>query len=134
MEQRRKKEEAAKRILTSAYGTTQKNCNNNEEDDEIVPRGPKRQLICASLNDVDNCSKAIGSSIKKSEAGRFAFKQRRLNFEERVHKDMLQESAIEQTDGHETEKCWEKRELDRMKVFVEFSMKAIVSAIKETTT
>lgn len=66
-------------------------------------------------------------------AARLAFEQRRLDSEERVHKEMLQERATKRVDRQETEEHQEKRDMDRMKVFMEFSNKAIVSAVKETT-
>lgn len=94
MGQRCKKEDVAKRILASANGNTQQAFDIDEKDDGKTPHGPKRQRIRASLNDVENGLEAFGSSVEKSEAARLDFEQRRLDFEELVHKDMLQQRAI----------------------------------------
>lgn len=56
------------------------------------------------------------------------FKQSRLDFEERVLKDMLQEWANDWVDRHETGERWERREMNRMKVFMKFSINEMVSA------
>lgn len=46
---------------------------------------------------------------------------------------MLQERANERADRFEAEEYREQREIDRMKVFTEFAMKVIVSAVEEAT-
>lgn len=128
-EQRRRKDEAAKRVLSSANGIL------DVEDDQIIntPRGPKRQRTNGPTFEFNNGLEAFGASIEKSEGARMSLEQRRLEFEERVHNDMILERERDRADRRLAEERRESREMERMKVFMEFSMNAIISAVKEAT-
>lgn len=132
-DQRKKKEEAAKRILANASGRRKKHMEYNDSDNDETPRGPKRQRMASSAFDTENGLQAFGSSIEKSETARLLFEQKRLESQERMHRDLLEDRKCERAERREEEKRRERREMERMQAFMEFSMKAIVTAVKEAT-
>lgn len=99
MEQRRKKEEAAKTVRASAsrckrHGTEDQEEIDDREDD--TPRGPNHVRLDAVDVDTDNGLEkvggaAFGGSIEQRETARLAFEQNRLESQERMHRNMLEE-------------------------------------------
>lgn len=92
---------AQERRACKAYPSKLKSCGSDEEDNQNTQRYTKSQLISGFLIDVDNGLEAFGSWIEMSEATRLAFKQRHLNSEELVYRDVLQERTNERADGRE---------------------------------
>lgn len=133
-DQRKKKEEAAKRILANATGGKRKMKEDEEDSDECgTPRGPKRQRFGGTSVESNNGLEAFGGSIEKSEAARLEFEHKRLESQQLMHREMIEERKTERAERRIEEERREKRDMERMKAFMEFSMNAIVTAVKEVT-
>lgn len=83
--------------------------------------------------ELGNGMEAFGESIEKSEAARLSFEQRRLDFQERLHKYILMVRANERAERREAEKRRVRGEMERMNSFIEITMQAILNVLNELT-
>lgn len=124
--------EATQRSLSNATGCIR---DDNDNDDSNVagttPREPKPRRIGAVFEDNDNGFEAFGGLIEKSEAARPCFEEKRLQNQECMHHDMIEERKQERFERRKEEERRDRRDMERKKIGMEFSMKAIVTAVKE---
>lgn len=81
--------------------------------------------------ETDNTLEAFGSSIERSEGTRVQFEVKHLESQERMHRNMPEKRKCNRAEHREEEECREKRGMKRMKAFMEFSMKVIVTIVKK---
>lgn len=70
---------------------------------------------------------------KKSKTAGLLFEQKLLKSQKRMHRGLLEDRKCKQAERREKMKRRERREMDRMRAFMKFLMKAIVTVVKETT-
>lgn len=80
---------------------------------------------------MENGLDVFSEFLERSGAACVELERDHLAFQELVHQDLIRERAQDRVELLETEGRRERRDMDRMKAFMEFSMQAIVTAVKE---
>lgn len=104
-----------------------------DSDSYSTLRDPKCSHLSAKALESDNGLEEFGCLVEEAEASRLSFEERRLERKERIQQGIIKvhHCECEERRGELTRR--NRREMERMKVFLKFAMKAFLTAVKDET-
>lgn len=126
-----RKLEAGRCVLAAVTGTSSQDLivgDNSDEhiaDNNITLRSPKRRRKSTPSFFVDGGLAEFGNALREKELAKITLEQRKLEFEERPHKDMLKERAIDREERENERAENSKNEMERLKAVLGFAITLI---------